>query len=138
MAFLKVLIVDDSAKWRTFVQWQLSLDPEAQVVGIAADGLEAVQRAAELQPDVILLDIQLPILDGIEAARQIAQAAPHSAILLMSNESDPEMIRAAFSAGGKGFVLKRDIVDDLFAAMEAVTLGKRFLSRSLVKFDDLI
>jgi DNA-binding NarL/FixJ family response regulator len=132
------MVVDDSPRWRSFIQWQLGLYPEIQIIGIAADGLEAVQRAEELQPDLILLDIQLSTIDGIEAVRRIASGTTNTAILLLSHESDPRVVRAAFRAGGRGFVHKRDIVDDLFTAIDAVAHGERFISRSIGDCDDLI
>ena len=102
-----------------------------QVIGVACDGLEAVQKAAELQPDLILLDIGLPMLNGIEAARQIRQVSPNSKILFLSQELDVEVARAALNAGGHGYVVKSDAFSELFAAVETVSLGQKYLSARL-------
>jgi CheY-like chemotaxis protein len=102
-----------------------------QVIGVASDGLEAVLNTEALQPDLILLDIGLPKLDGIEAARRIRKAAPESKILFLSQESDLAVARAALSVGGHGYVVKSDAEDELIAAIEAVMKGKRYVSRTL-------
>lgn len=124
-------MVDDFALWRRFVLEKLRKISKFQAIGIVSDGLEAVLKAEELQPDVILLDIGLPELNGIEAARQIRIVAPKSKILFLSQERDPDVARAALSAGGHGYVVKSDAGNELLSAVEAVTLGKKFVSRSL-------
>jgi DNA-binding NarL/FixJ family response regulator len=91
-----------------------------QVIGVASDGLEAVLNTEVLQPDLILLDIGLPKLSGIEAARRIRNVAPGSKTLFLSLESDLDLARAALSAGGHGYVVKSDAEDELIAAIEAV------------------
>jgi DNA-binding NarL/FixJ family response regulator len=101
------------------------------VVGVASDGLEAILKTERLQPNLILLDIGLPRLDGIEAARRILSAAPESKILFLSQESDLDVARAALSAGGHGYVVKSDADDDLIGAIETVMEGERYLSRKL-------
>ncbi len=101
------------------------------MVAVASDGLEAVQKAQELQPDLILLDIRLPHLDGIAAACQIRKVAPDSKILFLTQELDPAVAQAALSSGGHGYVIKSHATQELIAAMEAVLLGKKFLSAGL-------
>jgi hypothetical protein len=96
-----------------------------------SDGLEAVLKAEELQPDLILLDIGLPKLTGIEAARQIRKVAPKSKILFVSQALDKDMAHAALSEGGHGCVLKSDAYNELLAAVEEVMQGKQFVSRRL-------
>lgn len=123
--------MDDFAAWRQYVVEKLRENPNFEVIGIASDGLEAVQKAEELQPDLILLDIGLPKLDGIGAARQIHIIAPESKILFVSQELDLGVARAALSVGGHGFVVKSEAENELLAAIEAVMLGKRFESRRL-------
>jgi DNA-binding NarL/FixJ family response regulator len=91
-----------------------------RVIGVASDGLEAVLKTEELQPELILLDIGLPKLDGIEAARRIRNAVPESKVLFVSQESDLDVVRAALSAGGHGYVVKSDAEDELMAAIEMV------------------
>jgi DNA-binding NarL/FixJ family response regulator len=128
---VRVLVVDDFADWRLFVCEKLGENRSLQVIGIASDGLEAVLRAEELQPDLVLLDIGLPKLDGIGAARRIVKAVPECKILFVSQEIDPFVARAALSAGGHGYVVKLDAYGELLAAIEAVLLGKRFVSSGL-------
>lgn len=101
-----------------------------QIVGVASDGLAAVMKAAELQPDLILLDIGLPKLNGIEAARRICKVAPKSKILFLSQEIDVEVARVALS-DGHGYVLKSDAENELFAAIEVVMEGEKFVSLRL-------
>jgi len=130
-AFVRILIVDDFAAWRQYVLEKLRENLNFEVIGIASDGLEAVLKAEELQPDLILLDIGLPNLDGIGAARQIHIVAPESKILFLSQELDLDVARAALSVGGQGFVVKSEAESELLAAIEAVMLGQRFVSRRL-------
>ena len=104
---IRVLLVDDSADWRSALLAKLRADPGLQVVGYAADGVEAVLRAKELQPDLILLDIGLPRLNGIGAAREIRKSATESKIVFLSQETDPDIVRAAIGAGGKATSLSR-------------------------------
>ena len=129
--FVSVLVVDDFAAWRRCVIEKFQEDRSLQVIGVASDGLEAVLKAEELQPDLILLDIGLPKLDGIQAARQIRKVAPESKILFLTQDLDPDVARAALSVGGHGYLIKSDAHRELFAAVEAVMLGKRFVSRGL-------
>lgn len=96
-----------------------------------SDGLEAVLRAEELQPDLILLDIGLPEINGIEAARRIRRVAPKSKILFLTQEAHADVAGIALSEGGQGYLVKSDADTELFAAVEAVMQGKKFVSRSL-------
>ncbi len=127
----RILVVDDFADWRRYALEKLRGKQDWQVVGVASDGLEGVQKAKELQPDVILLDIGMPELNGIAAARQIRKVAPKSKILFVTQEQDADVAREALSAGGHGYVVKSDAEGELFAAVEAVLLGKTFVSPRL-------
>ena len=129
--------MDDFDPWRNFVLEHLRQQPNVLIIGFASDGLEAVKKAQELQPDLILLDIGLPKLDGIAAAGQIRKLAPKSKMLFVSSDSDPRVVRAAFYAGGGGYVLKTDATIALLPGMEAVLLGKRFVSPSLTEMDNM-
>jgi DNA-binding NarL/FixJ family response regulator len=129
--FVSVLVVDDFAAWRHFVIEQFKENRSLQVIDVAADGLEAVLKAEKLKPDLILLDIGLPKLDGIQAARQIRKVAPQSKILFLTEELDAYVARAALSVGGHGYLIKSDAHSELSPAVEAVMLGKRFVSRKL-------
>jgi DNA-binding NarL/FixJ family response regulator len=130
-SMIRVLVVDDFADWRRYLLDRLGEDRRVHIVGVASDGLDAVLKAEELQPDVIVLDIGLPQLDGIRAARQISWVAPESRIIFLSQEDDFDMMRAALSAGGFAFVAKSDADCELLLAVEAVTLGKTFVGRRL-------
>jgi DNA-binding NarL/FixJ family response regulator len=136
-SLVRVLVVDDLQLWHTFVHMRLDKEPNLHIIGVAVDGLEAVRKAEKLQPDLILLDIGLPKLNGLEAARQIRRVAPKSTILFLSGESDPDVVRNALSAGGLGYVLKSDAAQDLLTGIESVLLGRRFVSRKLLDFDDV-
>jgi two-component system nitrate/nitrite response regulator NarL len=125
---VRVLIVEDFVAFRRFVCSTLGTRPELQVVGEASDGREAVQKAEELKPDLILLDIGLPTLNGIDAARQIRKLSPQSKIIFLSQESSADVIEAALSLGALAYVVKMRAESDLLAAVDSVLLGKRFVS----------
>jgi CheY-like chemotaxis protein len=113
----------------------LGKQPELRIVGEVSDGLEAVQVAQELQPDLILLDIGLPALNGIEAARRIREVSPSSKILFMSENRSPDIAEEAIRTGASGYVVKSDAASDLLPAIKAVLEGKRFTSASLAGHD---
>jgi two-component system nitrate/nitrite response regulator NarL len=125
---VRVLIVEDFVAFRRFVCSTLGTKPELQVVGEASDGREAVQKAEELKPDLILLDIGLPTLNGIDAARQIRKLSQESKIIFLSQESSADVIEAALSLGALAYVVKTRAESDLLAAVDSVLLGKRFVS----------
>jgi DNA-binding NarL/FixJ family response regulator len=135
--FARVLIVDDFELWKGFVIARIQEQPDMCIVGFASDGLQAVRKAQELQPDLILLDICLPKLNGIEAARQIRKLAPKSKILFLTGDADSDVVRAAFSAGGSGYVLKMDAAQDLLPGVVAVLQGRQFFSFSIANVEDL-
>ena len=114
---------------------------EFQIIGEASDGFEAVQKAEELQPDLILLDIGLPNLNGIEAARRISAFAPGCRILFLSENRCPTVVQEALHAGActRGYVMKSYAADDLLAALEAVMENRLFVSSriALLNFDKL-
>ena len=105
--------------------------PELQVIAEVSDGLEAVQKAEELQPDLILLDIGLPTLNGIEAARRIRKLSPESKIVFLSQESSADVVQEALRSGGWGYVIKTHAGNELLASMKAVYEGRRFVSAGL-------
>ena len=98
------------------------------MVGEASDGLVAVEKAQELKPDVILMDIGLPGLNGIDAARRIRELTPKAKIIFVTQESSPEVVQEALDLGAQGYVLKADIETDLVPALYAAIQGKRFIS----------
>ena len=124
---MRVLVVDDSPIFRDFIHWVLGQKQDFQVVGEACDGLEALQKAEELQPDLILLDIGLPNLDGLEVAKRVYQVAPSSKILFVTMHRDADIVQAALSNGAMGYVLKSDAGDELLAAIEAALQGTRYV-----------
>lgn len=131
----RVLVVDDYEPFRRAVCSILSKAPGLQVIGEVSDGLEAVQRAEELQPDLILLDIGLPKLNGLQASNRIQRVAPSSKIVFVTRENDSVVVRAALSNGAKGYVLKPDAGSELLSGLEIVLGGGRFLSRGVNGFD---
>ena len=135
MLQIRTLVVDDFASFRRRVCWMLEESREVRVVGEAVDGADAVQKAVELQPDLIVLDSDLPKLSGIEAARQIRKIAPKSKILFLSQDSNPEVVQDAFGLGARGYVTKSDAARELLTAVKAVGLGKQYVSRALAGFD---
>ena len=124
---VRILVVDDFAPWRQQVCSILQTDQDRHIVAEAGDGLEAVQRAKELQPDLIVLDIGLPNLDGLEAAKRIRQVAPAAKIIFLTNNSDEDVVRAALSDGAQGYVRKIDAGRELLTAVEGVFGGNDFV-----------
>src|SRR5579864_9199378 len=104
MSSIRVLIVDDYEPWRRFISSELQKQSNLQAVGEVSDGLEAVQLAEELQPDLILLDVGLPTLNGIEAARRIRKVSPASRILFVSENRSADIAEEALSTGASGYV----------------------------------
>ena len=127
---VRVLIVDDFEPWRRFVSAALQ-KVDSQILLEVSDGLEAVYKAEDLRPDLILLDIGLPTINGIKAARRIHNLSPESKILFLSEEGSPEVAEAALEAGGAGYVVKSDAGRELLPAVKALMEGKRYVSTRL-------
>ena len=123
----RVLIVDDYEPFRRFVCSTLGERPELQVVGESSDGLEAVHKAEDLQPDLIVLDLGLPTLNGIEATRRIRKLSPESKIIVLTQESSADVVQEVLGLGALGYVVKAHARTELLAAVEAVLQGKQFL-----------
>jgi len=134
-SLIPVLVVDDNEPFRRFVRATLSTKPELKIISEVSDGLEAVQKALELQPALIVLDIGLPGLNGIEAARRIRKLSPKSTILFLSQESSPEIIQEALCLGALGFVIKAHAAKDLLIAVEAVLRNEQFVSSAQKALD---
>lgn len=115
-----VLLVDDLAPWRNEIRLLLKSRPELNIVGEACDGQEAIGMATELRPDVVLLDVGMPNLNGIEAAKQIQQTAPQSKIVFLTQESDADIRSAALATGAHGYFLKIDARTKLLPTITAV------------------
>ena len=127
-AVVRILVVDDYEPFRQFLHRKMQSRPELQIVGEASDGLQAVRKAEELQPDLILLDIGLPKLNGIEAARRILTSAPQSRIIFVSQESSPDIVQAALCLEDCGYVMKSNAGHDLLATVDAVLEGSHAIS----------
>jgi DNA-binding NarL/FixJ family response regulator len=126
---VRILVAEDFVPYRRFTCSKLASLGGLQVVGEASDGLEAIQKAVELRPDLIVLDIGLPILNGIEVAREIRSLVPESIIIFLTQESSADVVQLAFNVGVRGYVVKSNAVADLLAAVDAVLLGMTFVSK---------
>jgi DNA-binding NarL/FixJ family response regulator len=131
LPLIRVLVVEDFEDWRRQVRLLFQERPQWQIIAEASDGSEAVQKAEDLKPDLILLDIGLPKLNGMEVARRIRQRSPSSKIIFLSQNSDLDVVRAALDTGALGYVRKTDARRELLPAMDAVLRGKQFVSSSL-------
>jgi two-component system, NarL family, response regulator LiaR len=128
---IKVLIVDDYAVVRQGLQALIDTAPDMVVVGEAADGITAVQHAHDLQPDVVVMDLVMPGLDGISAIEAIQQKSPLTRVLILTNFSEEQRVRAAFRAGAQGYMLKDAILTDVVEAIRDVHAGKLSLHPSI-------
>jgi DNA-binding NarL/FixJ family response regulator len=128
---IRVLVAEDYAPFRRFLASTMQNRTELQIICEVEDGPEAVRQAGALQPQVVLLDIGLPRLNGIEAARQIRNLSPKSKILFVSQESSADIVQAALETGAKGYVVKADAGRELIPALEAVLRDQTYVSKSL-------
>jgi DNA-binding NarL/FixJ family response regulator len=126
----RILVVEDYEPFRRFICSTLSKEPGFQICEVA-DGLEAVKKAEELQPELVLLDIGLPSLNGIDAARRIRKLLPESKILFVSQESSADVVQEALASGALGYVVKVHAGSELLPAVEAVLQGMQFVSSGL-------
>lgn len=132
LSLARLIVVEDFAPLRELICSILGQERGLQIIAEVSDGLEAVQKAEELKPDLILLDIELPTLDGLAAARQIRKLAPESKIIFVSQESSPAVVQEAFNLGARGYVAKTMVASDLLAAIKVVVEGRRFVSSGLL------
>ena len=130
-SIVRILLVDDYAPWRRFVRLTLRTQDKLKIIGEVGDGMEGVALAQELQPDLILLDIGLPTLNGIEAARQIRKVSPTSKILFLTQARSADIAKEALTTGASGYVVKSDGAIELLNGIRAVLDGKYFVSASL-------
>jgi two-component system response regulator NreC len=130
---IRILLADDHTVMRRGLRLLLDSHPGFSVVGEASDGRQAVEQAEATNPDVIVLDIAMPNLSGIEAAQRIASALPHVAIVFLSMHSDEGYVLRALKAGAKGYLLKDSAEGDLIEAIKAVSRGQTFFSAEISK-----
>jgi DNA-binding NarL/FixJ family response regulator len=131
MSPMRVLVVEDFAPFLQVIRSTLAERLDVQIISEVADGLEAVQKVELLEPDLVLLDIGLPTLNGIEAARQIRKLAPASKIIFVSQESSSEVVQEALKLGAWGYVTKTRVASDLLSAVDAFFQGRQFVSVGL-------
>ena len=124
----RVLVVDDFEPWRRHIESTLEENSRWQIVGEAVDGPDAIEKAANLRPDLILLDVGLPTLNGIEAARRILAHDPNLKILFVSEHQSWEIAEAALCTGARGYICKSDSGRELSPAMDAIIDGGRFVA----------
>jgi DNA-binding NarL/FixJ family response regulator len=129
---VRVLNVEDFLPFQKMIGWVLQQMPNLEVVGTAADGVEAIQKAQELQSDLIIMDIGLPKLNGLEAAREILKVSPQCKVIFLTQEASVGVIENAFQLGARGYVIKDRLVKELSLAVRAVLDGKRFVSSGIV------
>lgn len=128
----RILVADDYEPWRRFVaSLILFRQPQWGIVGEASDGAEVVRKAEELEPDLVLLDIRMPKMNGVEAARQILKIVPSAKLLFLSEFDSLEKVEEALRTGAHGYVVKLDAVKDLVCAVESVFRGERFVSTGI-------
>lgn len=132
MSLVRIVIVEDFVAFRRAICAILEKSKNLQVVCEVSDGLEAVQKAEELKPDLILLDIGLPKLNGLRAAREIRRLAPESKIIFVSQESSADIVQEALGLGARAYVAKDRIGSDLLFAVEEVLQGRQFVSSNLI------
>jgi RNA polymerase sigma factor (sigma-70 family) len=130
---VRVLLVDDDDLMRAGLRAVLSSDPAIEVTGEAGDGRFAVERARALRPDVVLMDVRMPGLDGIAATRELLAAAPQARVLMLTTFEEDEYIFGGLGAGASGFLLKRTRPEELIAAIHTVAAGDALLSPSVTR-----
>jgi DNA-binding NarL/FixJ family response regulator len=129
----RVLIADDEHLMRAGLAELLSSDPTLEVVGQASTGSEAVKRACRLRPDVVLMDVRMPDMDGISATAEVARVAPSSRVLILTTFEEDDYIFPSLRAGASGFLLKRTRPEELIAAVHCVAAGDALLSPSVTR-----
>jgi len=134
LSTIRALVVDDYEPWMNFVSAVLSTSPRFQVVGQAANGLTALQKVVELKPDLVVLDIGLPDISGIEVAQRIMELSPDVRILFLTENTAPEIVRAALLTGARAYVVKSLASRELMPALDALLLDCYFVSAAANHF----
>lgn len=130
---INVLIVDDHAVMAEGLRYLVDAQPDLAVTACVHDGREAVRKVIELTPDVVVMDIAMPELNGIEATHLIHERTPDTQVVILSMHSNPEYVLRAVKAGARGYVLKKNAADEVLTAIRAVYAGQRFLSRQITE-----
>jgi two-component system response regulator NreC len=129
----RVLVADDHGVVRRGLRTLLEKSPEVSVVGEASDGREAARQAGELRPDIVIMDIAMPLLNGIEATAQMMKRNPNLGVIILSMHSDEDYLLSALNAGAKAYLLKESAEDDLVRAIQSVTRGMPFFSPEIAR-----
>lgn len=130
---IRILIADDHGVLRAGLRAILEEEPDLQVVGEAADGQEALHLAGKYGPDLVLLDIGMPGMDGIEVTRRLARISPQTRVLILSVYEDGSLLREAIQAGASGYIVKRAVEDELISAIQAVSRGDMYIHPSITR-----
>jgi len=125
---LRILLADDHTVMRTGLRALLERHSHLEIIGETENGRDTVERSASLSPDVVVMDVAMPILNGIEATKQIVNASPNIAVVILSMHSDETYVMRALQAGARAYLLKDSAASDLISAIEAVSQGKSFFS----------
>lgn len=133
MGKIQVLLADDHAVLRAGLRALLNGQPDMEVVGEAADGEEALRVAERVRPDIVLMDITMPGMDGLEATRQLKRRQPHVRVIMLTMHEDEEFLRQVLAAGGSGYLLKKAAESELLSAIRAVHRGEAFIYPSLTR-----
>lgn len=133
MGKVRILLADDHGVVRKGLRYVLESEEDLEVVGEAADGLEAVRLAAELQPEIVIMDIAMPLLNGLDATSQIGKTSPGPAVIILSMHSDESYLTRALAAGAKGYLLKESAEEDLVRAVRAVITDQPFFSPGIAQ-----
>ncbi len=128
MKKIRIILADDHSVVRQGFRRILEAQPDMDIVGEASNGREALEQAAKLTPDVVVMDVAMPELNGIEATRRLSEATPHSRVLALSMHKDSVYVREILRAGARGYLLKDAVDEDLIAAVRAVSRGEGYLS----------
>jgi DNA-binding NarL/FixJ family response regulator len=126
---VRILVVDDHPVVRHGLRTLLRARPEWEIVDEAEDGIEAVEKADRLKPDIVVLDVSMPKMDGLEACRRIRKNVPKAEVLIVTQHDSPQMMREALGAGARGYVVKANMARDLPAAVEAVSQHRLFAAK---------
>jgi DNA-binding NarL/FixJ family response regulator len=131
MKKIRILLADDHAVVRQGFKMILGAQPDMEIVGEAGNGREAVDLAERLKPEVVVMDVSMPELNGIEATRRLGESAPHTRVLALSMHKDSVYVREILRAGARGYLLKDSVAEDLVAAVRAVAAGEGYISQQV-------